>query len=351
MKKRIAYLDVARGIGMILVVIGHVDFISEPLRDYVTSFHMPLFLMISGILLYLTKIEERDWSETIKGKSRTILLPYFIFSTGALLFELVRAVVKSLDMGDVLWRSAFQTICLQGFSTFWFLPTLFIAEVVFIKVRRSFDWKRTAGIGILLTVLMYGIALLEKSFYQSHIGILGYELLHDVLLMGIRGVFSAGYIFLGYFLGRHLEKRKRILWVDCLTGAVLLVITAVINGYASFIDLRFLEFGNPLLFLVRTISGGLGVILVCRGLETYMDGIVGKVLGYFGQNSLVIMVTHLDYRILNYSIKAAACINGFIGNQVLYAVLTVIFVFLMETVVIYIINRFFYNFLGRKTQK
>ncbi len=351
MKKRIAYLDVARGIGMILVVIGHVDFISEPLRDYVTSFHMPLFLIISGMLLYITKIEEREWSTVLKGKCRTILLPYFIFSAGALLFELVRAVVKSLDMGDALLRQVFQTLCLQGFSTFWFLPTLFIAEVVFIKVRQSLDIKKTAGVGIMLTVLMYMVALGEKAFYQSHAGIPGYELLHDVLLAVIRGVFSGSYIFLGYFLGGYFEVRKHNRWKDFLTGVALLAIMAVMNGYASFIDLRFLDFGNPLLFILRTVCGSLGVILVCRGLEKYQENVVGKVLGYFGRNSLIIMVTHLDYRILNYSIKAAALINGFIGNSVLYAVLTVLFVFLLETVVIYIINRFFYKFLGRKTQK
>lgn len=351
MKKRIAYLDVARGIGMILVVMGHVDFISEPIRDYVTSFHMPLFLIISGILLYATKTEERNWIEIVKSKCRTILLPYFIFSVGALLFELVRALIKSIDMWDTLMRRAFQTICLQGFSTFWFLPTLFIGELIFLKVRQRNDLKKTAGIGIVMVVLMYFVAIWEKGFYQSHAGILGYELLHDVLLMVIRGVFASGYIFLGYFVGRLLEKKVSVLWKDEVLGITLLLITAIINGYASFIDLRFLEFGNPILFLTRTICGGMGVVLICRGLEGCLDSIPGKILRFYGQNSLIIMTTHLDYRILNYSIKAASLINGYVGNVVIYAMLTIFFVFFIETIVIYIINRFFYNFLGRKTQK
>lgn len=351
MKKRIAYLDVARGIGMILVVIGHVEFINRPFRNYVTSFHMPLFFIISGILLYVTKTEERSFGEVARSKSRSILLPYFIFSAGALLFELVRALVKSLDMTGELLRRLFQTLCLQGFSTFWFLPTLLIGELIFVKVRQSFDVKKTAGIGVCLVVLMYFAALGEKSFYGAHAGVLGYELLHDVLLVPIRGAFASGYIFLGYFLGMLLEKREGILWKDCPVGILLLAATAVMNGFASFIDLRFLEFGNPVLFLLRTICGSLGVILLCRGPEVYLDSVPGKMLRYIGQNSLIIMVTHLDYRILNYSIKAAALVNGFVGNQMLYAVLTVVFVFLFEVAVIYVINRFFYKILGRKTQK
>lgn len=351
MKKRIAYLDVARGIGMILVVMGHIDFISEPLRDYITSFHMPLFLMVSGILLYVTKTEERSFREVARSKAATILLPYFVFSTGALLFELVRALVKDLDMTGELFRRGFQTLCLQGFSTFWFLPTLFIGELIFIRIRQKTELKKTAGVGICLVVLMYFVAIGEGNFYEAHAGVIGYELLHDVLLVPIRGAFASGYIFFGYFLGILLEKRQGILWKDGLTGSLLLIATAVMNGFASFIDLRFLEFGNPLLFLLRTVCGSLGVVLLCRGMEGYPDSIVGKILSYFGRNSLIIMATHLDYRVLNYSIKAAALINSLVGNQVLYAVLTIVFVFLLETVVIYIINRFFYKILGRKTQK
>ena len=351
MKKRIAYLDVARGIGMILVVMGHVDFISEPLRDYITSFHMPLFLIVSGILLYVTKTEERSFGQVAKRKCCTILLPYFVFSGGALLFELVRALAKNLDMTGELLRRSFQTLCLQGFSTFWFLPTLLIGELIFLKVRQNCDLAKTAGIGIGLTILMYFVAMAEKSLYQSHAGVLGYELLHDVLLVPIRGAFSGGYIFLGYFLGILLEKRPSVLWRDGPAGIFLLIVTAIINQFASFVDLRFLQFGNPILFLLRTVCGALGVIMLCRSLESYLDGVVGRILRYFGENSLIVMTTHLDYRILNYSIKAAALINEFIGNQVLYAVLTVLFVFAMESVVIYIINKYFYKILGRKTQK
>ena len=351
MKKRIAYLDVARGIGMILVVMGHVDFISEPLRDYITSFHMPLFLIVSGILLYVTKTQERSFGQIVRKKCCTILLPYFVFSAGALAIELVRGIAKNLDMTQELLRRSFQTLCLQGFSTFWFLPTLFIAELIFLKVRQNQDLKRTAIIGVGLTILMYALAMCEKSFYQLHAGVLFYELLHDVLLVPIRGAFAGGYIFLGYFLGIWLERKNAVPGRGMLTGVTFLVVTAIINKYASFVDLRFLQFGNPILFLLRTICGALGVILLCRGMEPYMDNFVGKTLKYFGENSLIIMTTHLDYRILNYGIKAAALINGFIGNHVLYAVLTVVFVFAMEAVVIYIMNRYFYKLLGRKTQK
>ena len=49
MTKRIEWIDIAKGIGIILVVIGHISQI-EVLNDIIYSFHMPLFFIISGYL-------------------------------------------------------------------------------------------------------------------------------------------------------------------------------------------------------------------------------------------------------------------------------------------------------------
>ncbi len=46
--KRLNYIDVAKGIGMLLVVIGHCS--NTIANQYIYSFHMPLFFIITGIL-------------------------------------------------------------------------------------------------------------------------------------------------------------------------------------------------------------------------------------------------------------------------------------------------------------
>ena len=55
---RIEYLDIAKGIGMILVYIGHCRIPGDnPLFQWIYSFHMPLFFFISGLLF-----KRRDFS-------------------------------------------------------------------------------------------------------------------------------------------------------------------------------------------------------------------------------------------------------------------------------------------------
>lgn len=48
LQKRIGYIDIARGIAIILMIIGHVIGQGKN-KNFIFSFHMPLFIIISGI--------------------------------------------------------------------------------------------------------------------------------------------------------------------------------------------------------------------------------------------------------------------------------------------------------------
>lgn len=48
--KRLRYIDVGRGIGMMLVVLGHTVNPGSLLWKAIFAFHMPLFFMLSGYL-------------------------------------------------------------------------------------------------------------------------------------------------------------------------------------------------------------------------------------------------------------------------------------------------------------
>ena len=49
--KRLNYLDFVKGFAILLVVLGHIYDISNPIKIWLYSFHMPLFFIISGILI------------------------------------------------------------------------------------------------------------------------------------------------------------------------------------------------------------------------------------------------------------------------------------------------------------
>lgn len=58
MKKRNEQIDVARGIAILLVILGHSFYsIEDPLNKIILSFHMPLFFFLSGIV---AKIRDKE---------------------------------------------------------------------------------------------------------------------------------------------------------------------------------------------------------------------------------------------------------------------------------------------------
>lgn len=85
-KKHYRELDIAKGIGIILVVFGHsitqynnqVSGIWSVIYNFIYSFHMPFFFLISGILstrLLDKSIQEKKVS--IRKKAVRLLVPYF----------------------------------------------------------------------------------------------------------------------------------------------------------------------------------------------------------------------------------------------------------------------------------
>ena len=85
--KRISYIDMAKGIGIILVVLGHSIFPSENLTTWIYSFHMPLFFILSGMLLSHTHATEQALTSFIRKKAQAIFIPYFVFSVLTILFS------------------------------------------------------------------------------------------------------------------------------------------------------------------------------------------------------------------------------------------------------------------------
>lgn len=47
-KSRDIAVDVAKGIGILLVILGH---LKNPLMDFIYAFHMPLFFFVSGMFV------------------------------------------------------------------------------------------------------------------------------------------------------------------------------------------------------------------------------------------------------------------------------------------------------------
>lgn len=109
MSKRINYIDYMRGIAIILVVMGHlIQFngfpTSNPVFEFIYSFHMPLFFAISGYITQrVTSIETiYEYFTYLKKKFLSIILPLITWSLFIILayygiFNLICNKLKSTN--------------------------------------------------------------------------------------------------------------------------------------------------------------------------------------------------------------------------------------------------------------
>lgn len=126
---RIEEVDISKGIGMVLVITGHLC-VGAPLRNFIYSFHMPLFFVLSGFVYNIARARTRKAIQIKK-----ILAEYIEWSGIYLMFDyIVRYGIEGTRTKHELWNEVVYTISFYGVSVLWFLSALTIglAFVLFI---------------------------------------------------------------------------------------------------------------------------------------------------------------------------------------------------------------------------
>ena len=85
MTKRMEYIDMMKGFAMILVILGHIWYIPQPLKICIYFFHIPLFFFLSGFTFSIKKYT--SFKPFFMKKFKTIMLPYFLLNTGVFMFK------------------------------------------------------------------------------------------------------------------------------------------------------------------------------------------------------------------------------------------------------------------------
>ena len=105
-KKRNLTLDFARGFAILLMIYDHIIGHGK----VITSFHMPLFFIISGYLL-----KDQPFRQTLKKKAKGLLLPYLEFAGLAILVGFFKAIfilhANWQATGKYLFHKMVDTLC------------------------------------------------------------------------------------------------------------------------------------------------------------------------------------------------------------------------------------------------
>lgn len=338
-RERVDYLDIAKGIGILLVIIAHIPNLGENARQYIVAFHMPLFFIISGMLIrYTGKIEEST-TGFVRKRARSLLLPYAFFSVMYFVIELCRMLIKGEGEWNQIYRQLFQTVCLQGVSVLWFFPALFIAEVTFVFIRKRCNHILTMFSLAILMFVTFRLTAMSHVYFFAHTGDLALSFLFDLVSMLLRGLFCAGLVGMGYYIGLVMQEWKFPVLADAGAGVLSLGAVVIVAGAGTLVDLRYMFLGKVSLFLVGGLLGSLGVIFLSRFIAHFPTNIVYKAGKYLGINSMLIMVTHLDFKVLSICIKLVTALGEAVTNNAVFCILVVVLVCIFEIFIIELTKR------------
>lgn len=267
-------LDAMKGIGIILVVWGHVP--SQGVVNHFGGFKMHLFMIISGYLAYNNK-RDNNWM-WIRSKVKRLLIPFVIWMIIQMYsiyqfeykqcLDFVIRVIKSPDASN------------------WFLFTLFEMCVLLCVCNlliSSLKIEKYDGIIYLICVGMFNLL-----FWKVHFQMFGTYLLSLYLLS----------FLLGYYIHKHglTEKYQMILenrWVWILVSVVSVPLFLRFDP-DKFTEVVYMHL--PFTFARTSFCASIRIVIPLLGVYfTYifvriLPNKVKELIGFIGKYSLEIYV-------------------------------------------------------------
>lgn len=353
-KERYVELDLAKGVGILFVITGHIQYISENFRNFIVAFHIPLFFIIAGMLICIHEEDKKSLAKTVMKKGRSILQPYFIFSLIFIIAQYEAYRIGSSITPELIKQNIYLTLIFYGMSVIWFLGALFAGEMAFLVVIKCFRKKWTPPV-LVLWMIVSCIANRALQYYRGiyeHLPYMNY--LAYFLQMVIRIGIIAFFVGLGFYFWMFRQKAKISSLAAGLLGMAALLITVFISRLNGGVDLHYMVFHNEFLYFCGTITGSIGVLGICYAVKDFIKFPLLRILEFYGKNSLIVMLTHVDTYLMYASTIVVMHYNKDIldyqGN-IRFCTELFLLVTAAEAVVIFVVNRYFPWMVGKKRRR
>jgi len=289
MSKRINYIDVARGIGILLVVMGHNDFaaVAPFMHKLIYSFHMPLFFFLSG---YFLSTATPFWT-FVKKRFNGLLKPYFFTIFMIYFFSISFEKMNFANAITRIVKAMYGTGLYIDWVQLWFLPHLFVVSIyayLFYKVVGRIDSRWVRWAILLLTLFIATLTL--KNFFPFPLNVFGksYKLLG--LPYSLDLVLLSGFFFI---LGSetrplNMEKLYGNVFFLLITGAALVLMNLFLSPV---IDLNTRVYDSFVVSTLEAVAGILFIMALSRQVDLHVAWL-STFFQYIGRITLLILILH-----------------------------------------------------------
>lgn len=284
MQQRIQYIDLAKGLCILLVVSFHVLQHFHCLPDFIKSwscFRMPLYFFLSGLFFK----EYEGFLGFFLRKVNKLFIPFAFFylvtsfALSNILHDFFGYTVlfeESLGIGG-LW--AFITQERFANDPIWFLWVLFLVNIYFY-ICYTIAKKITSNqkyLPVVLSIICFSIGIIGSAVISRRINLLAF----------LDSAMSAlPFYAIGYLFNRFTNILVPNKW-DKYLPLLVIVFFAIIYFFGGHCSYRVNRFTiNPFWQYVCGVSGTLGIIFLAKIIRHI------PFVTYWGRYSIMILVTH-----------------------------------------------------------
>lgn len=288
-KNRIKSIDIAKAIGIFLIVLGHTLTFGN-LRKFVYAFHVPLFFFLSGICF-----SKKDNITFLKKKIKSLYFPYIIMSIISIL--IYSFMGKYMDKGTSfnIWNNIFGMIYanpnlenMQWNQPLWFLPCLFM-QLFIINILENIinnnKYKQIIRVLFVIALTILGYILSAMKIY------LPLQLEAAMCMM----IFT----YLGILIKENKERLKASKLCKILTSkrylyVVFLIVTIGLCSLLVYnnetISVMQDKYGNYVMYFVVSILMIINIMIISKIINKIWKK--QNIISYIGQNTLIILLLH-----------------------------------------------------------
>ncbi len=292
-KERVAHIDVAKGISILLVVLLHTEIKQFWIEifDYMELVRLPLFFMISGVFYKYSEL-----TCIFTKKSNSLLKPYFFTLLSVSFIAILLNGNKELwqlkgvfyGTGVLLPRMWYQN---------WYLPHLwlvFMFATIILKFIHIDETKKTKGIIISIMLMFLGYNLFNSlwnvnfEIFDQNITIPGLPFNADVVFSSL-GLFLIGFT-LKDSIRNYIPSKAPTFF------SIIIFVFCVSMGASASIYSR--EVQLPFLVVLGSLSGVYLIITISFYIAKYTNHIKTAFI-YLGKSSLIILIFHVFYYMIS----------------------------------------------------
>jgi fucose 4-O-acetylase-like acetyltransferase len=287
--KRVSFIDIAKGLSILIVVLGHTLLLGnslEKLNIVMGIFRLPFFFFLSGIF-FSTKKNFLSYSII---KFDGLVKPFI--STIVLVSILRLMTSNATSTFHHFLRMLYGTGDSIGWpwSPMWFLPHLWTVFVFSSALLNMVDYdqqKKLFKFALLLFLLLIGSYII-KTFFELNIHFFGPMKLFTGLPFSLDLVFfSSFYFILGYTIKKHVINFKANYFIF-LIGCMFIYIS--VFHFDAYINLNQRIIDNPLFAIPSSLIGIYCALTISQIISNLRH--LNRAFLILGVNSLFILIFH-----------------------------------------------------------